>query len=383
MLNNSKKNISILSIALGSGGAEKVISLLLKVLVKDYNVHLVLLYKEIHFPIPEEVNVTFLSNKAPNRPFYLKFFETIKFIFAYNRFIKRNNISVSIAFLALPNLINGIVAARNKNLKTIISERGFPSDNVTSKLSLYISKIFYPLFYNRCDKLFSNSYHINKDLKDNFGIKIPMEVIYNPIEIPPNTIISASLNTSVDKLKVITAGTLNKRKNQIMVIKAIKESLLAYEFSILGGGDLNDFLSKAITDNQLENSVFLKGKVKNVNEYLLESQCFVLSSFTEGFPNALIEAMAIGLPSISTNCLSGPLELLNENEDVTIKNGEFFIAKYGLLINNDDHVGLSKALDYFHKNPEEREKYSKLSLQRSKAYQLDSIYKKFNQFIQN
>ena len=118
-------------------------------------------------------------------------------------------------------------------------------------------------------------------------------------------------------------------------------------------------------------------------EYLLDSQCFVLSSFTEGFPNAMIEAMAIGLPCVSTNCLSGPLELLNENQEIDIKDGEFFIGKYGLLVNNDDHIGLSKALDYFHSNPKEREKYSTLSLQRAKVYQLESIYAKFNQFIQN
>uniref|UniRef100_UPI0025CE6A2A glycosyltransferase n=1 Tax=Winogradskyella sp. TaxID=1883156 RepID=UPI0025CE6A2A len=183
-MNNTKQNISILSITLGSGGAEKVISLLLKRLQDDYNVTLVLFYNAIHFPIPKEVNVVFLSDKRPDRPFYLKAIDTVKFILKYKRFVKRENISISISFLAFPNLINGIISTLNKSVKTIISERGFPSGNVSSKLSLYISKLFYPLFYNRCDKLFSNSVHINKDLKDNFGIKIPMEVIYNPIELP-------------------------------------------------------------------------------------------------------------------------------------------------------------------------------------------------------
>lgn len=380
---NTKKNISILSISLGSGGAEKVISLLLKALVADYNVNLVLFHKVLHFPVPEGVNIVVLSKSGPDRPFYLKAIDSVKYIFKYYRFIKRNNIAISISFLAFPNLINGIVATFNNKVKTIISERGFPSDNVTSKLSFYISKIFYPIFYNKCDKLFSNSHHINSDLKENFGIKIPMEVIYNPIEIPQHTIDPKSLNTNDSDLKLITAGTLNKRKNQIMVIRAIKESHLVYDFSILGGGELEDYLSSEISNANLEDQVSLKGKVKNVNSYLLNNQCFVLSSFTEGFPNALLEAMAIGLPSVSTNCLSGPLELLNENEDIAIANGEFYIGKYGLLVNNDDHIGLSKALDYFHQNADEREKYSKLSLQRAKEYHLDTIYSKFNQFIQN
>ncbi|MFC0605716.1 glycosyltransferase [Winogradskyella pulchriflava] len=383
MAPKTKKNIAILSITLGSGGAEKVISLLLKELKKDYNVTLVLFHNTIHFPIPEGITIKILSDNPPDRAFYLKFIDTFKYIIKYYRFVKNNKIDISVSFLAFPNLINGIVSTFNKKVKTIISERGFPSDNVTSKLSFYISKLFYPIFYNRCTKLFSNSVHINNDLRDNFGVKIPMEVIYNPIELPNNTIVPNSLNTNTEKLKVITAGTLNKRKNQIMVIRAIKASNYNYDFSILGSGDLHDYLSNEIIINQLENSVTLKGKVKNVNEHLLNSQCFVLSSFTEGFPNALLEAMAVGLPCVSTNCLSGPLELLNENEAITIADGEFFIGKYGLLVNNDDHLGLSKAMDYFHNNPSEREKYSKLSLERARQYNLENIYSKFKQFIES
>ncbi len=383
MAPKTKKNIAILSITLGSGGAEKVISLLLKELKKDYNVALVLFHNSIHFPIPDGVTVKILSNNPPDRAFYLKFVDTLRYIFRYYRFVKHNKIDISISFLAFPNLINGIVSTFNKKVKTIISERGFPSDNVTSKLSFYISKVFYPIFYNKCTKLFSNSVYINNDLRDNFGVKIPMEVIYNPIELPERTIVPKSLNTTTEKLRAITAGTLNKRKNQIMIIRAVKASRLDYDFTILGGGNLEDYLTEEISKAKLEASVSLGGRVKNVNDYLLSSQCFVLCSFTEGFPNALLEAMAIGLPCISSNCLSGPLELLNENDEITISDGEFYIGKYGLLVNNDDHIGLSKAMDYFHKNPDEREKYSKLSLERAKQYNLENIYAKFKHFLES
>lgn len=379
----TKQNLSILMITLGSGGAEKVISLLLKELKNDYNVTLILFYNEIHFPIPDEVDVITFSESITKRPFYLKIFDAISFIFKYYKTLKKRNIKYAISFLAFPNLLNGIISIFNKNIITIISERGFPSDNTTSKLSLKISKIFYPIFYNKCDKLFSNSVHINNDLKENFGIKIPMEVIYNPIEAPKSTILPSTLNKNVDTLKVITAGTLNTRKNQIIIINAVKNSIKNYQLTILGDGYLKDFLSNQVISNNLQDKVLLKGKVKNVNYYLNKSDCFVLSSFTEGFPNALLEAMNEGLPSISTNCLSGPLELLNDNKPVNIKNGEFYKATYGILINNDDDDALKKALDYLHDNPDERERYSELSLQRAKKYLLGNIYKEFNQFIQS
>lgn len=380
-MSNTKKNLSILCTSLASGGAEKVISLFLKKLINDYNVTLVLFHNNIHFPVPKEVNIVYLNNVMSNKSWILKLIHPLMIIIRYNRLVRKENISISLSFLAFPNLVNGVVAMLNVKLKTIISERGFPSDNTSSKTSFYISKIFYPILYNRCDKLFSNSVHINKDLKDNFGVKIPMEVIYNPIEIQNKNIDIEKLAIPNNFFKIITVGTLNIRKNHMMIIRALHLDKSNYELRILGAGHLENQILENIKNLKLENHVSLKGKVKNVDDYLLDSHCFVLSSFTEGFPNALLEAMAVGLPCISTNCLSGPLEMLNDNLEVDIKQGDFVKAEYGILINNDDSEGLSKAMNFLRSNPEERVRYCKLSLIRSKEYNIKSIYPEFFQFI--
>lgn len=120
-----------------------------------------------------------------------------------------------------------------------------------------------------------------------------------------------------------------------------------------------------------------------MDHYFLKSQIFVLSSFTEGFPNALIEAVSIGLPCISTNCLSGQLELLNNGVEIEIPKNGFFRADYGILVNSDDETGLVKALNHLKINPRERMHYSRKSLERARKYDLDIIYEGFKGFINN
>lgn len=383
-MKSNKKNISIITISLSSGGAEKVISLLLKKLINDYNVTLFLLYNDIHFDIPKEVNVvTFKGGESYGQINYLKkILRSVFFQIKFLKEIKRLNISTSISFLAFPNFLNSIANLRFNKLNTVISERGYPSDNTTSKLSYYISKIFYPILYNRNNVLFSNSIYINKDLKENFNIKIPLEVIYNPILIPE---ISSHNNEKLDEkddLKVTTIGTVNKRKNQKMIINAISSLKTGFKLSIYGNGPLIDFLKDLIKKQNLEEKAFLMGNVKDVNKHLAKHDCFVLSSFTEGFPNALLEGMAMGLPCISTNCLSGPLELLNNNSDpIHIEKGDYFKGTYGLLINNDDEEGLAKALLYYKENPIERIKYGKLAYEKASQFELNNIYSQFKELI--
>ena len=93
-LSKSKKNISILNISLSSGGAEKVISLLLKELKNDFNVTLVLLYDIVHFPVPDEVDVVILSKVEGQRSSIYKFFDFIILTRKYIKLLKNKNIEI-------------------------------------------------------------------------------------------------------------------------------------------------------------------------------------------------------------------------------------------------------------------------------------------------
>ncbi len=380
----TKKNLSILTIDYGAGGAERVISLLLKEMVNDFNVTLVIFYNYVDYDIPEDVELKILLPKGDRiNTLYRKAKDTLLIAKKYNKLIRQKEIDISLSFLALPNIINGIMAKRNKTLRTVISERCFPSIMYkANRSSHFLSKYVFPIYYAKNDHLFSNSEYINIDLKENFKVDMPMSVVYNPIEIDESHIKSMASIKKTDTLQIINVGSIYEPKNQKLIIDAL-EGLepKAYHLTILGVGELEEETKAYTKSAGLESHVSFKGKVSNVKDYLINSDCFVLSSNTEGFPNVVLEAMAAGLPVISTNCMSGPLELLNDNEPVSIATGSFYKAKYGLLINVNDTEALIKALAYFKDNDDIRRHYSKVGFERAKQNALPNIYKQVKELL--
>jgi glycosyltransferase involved in cell wall biosynthesis len=376
-----KPNISVLGMTMGSGGAEKVISLFLPKLMNDYNVTLVLFYDISHFEIPDDLPKEILIKNKNLSTFQKIFLFPIAF-FRYMSFIKKNRITVSVSFLTRPNCINGLLKIFMKDrVKVIMSERNYPSIEYRSSLPrYYLYKFLIPVLYSKADCLFSNSEWINKDLGENFKVSAQFKVIYNPIILPG---ISCRKLSGNDIVRFINVGRVIATKNQELIIDAFSDVTKDYHMSFLGDGNLMNYLKRKTEKLGIGRQVEFVGKIKNVNDYLSGSDCFILSSNSEGFPNAIVEAMAIGLPVISTNCLSGPLEILNNNEAVNIEKGDFFIAKYGILINVGDQGALKKAIDYVINNKTFLAEYGSKSLGKAKEYSIDSIYIELHDLIEN
>lgn len=379
--NEQKPTISVLGMTMGSGGAEKVISLFLPKLMNDYNVTLVLFYDVFHFEIPEGLIVEILVKKKTISNFQKIFLFPIVF-FRYLRIIRKGNVKVSISFLTRPNFINGLLKIfLGDKIKVMMSERNYPSiEYRSSKLRYYLYKLLIPALYNKADCLFSNSEWINKDLKENFNVSAVFKVIYNPIILPQA---NKKKLFSAGHVRFINVGRVIATKNQELIIDAFGGIRESYHMSFLGDGILMGYLREKIEKSGVSGNIKFVGKVKNVNDYLADSDCFILSSNSEGFPNVIVEAMAQGLPVIATNCLSGPLEILNDNEPVNIDKGDFVIAKYGILINVGDKDGLTKAIDYVIGHPAFIAAYSDKSLQRAKTYSIAVIYTELNNLIKS
>ncbi len=137
------------------------------------------------------------------------------------------------------------------------------------------------------------------------------------------------------KKEVVTAGRLSKSKDHATLIRAfalLAPKFPAYDFKIYGSGELGQELREQIKSLQMQQRILLMGEVENVQELIREAAVFVLSSTNEGMPNALMEAMAMGIPCVSTDCPCGGPKAL-------IKNGE-----NGVLVPVGDEKRMAEAI---------------------------------------
>ena len=184
---------------------------------------------------------------------------------------------------------------------------------------------------------------VSEGVKDNL-IKIgrfkknKIKVIYNPIVKSNNCLYSANHDRRKMwegdfKYNILSVAELKAQKDHKTLIKAI--SLLPKELDfrlvILGDGKLMEELRLLVKSLKLNDKVMLRGYVSNPYPWYCTADLFVLSSMWEGFGNVIVEALECGVPVVSTNCPSGPSEILD--------NGE-----YGTLVPVGDYVLLSNAI---------------------------------------
>lgn len=116
----------------------------------------------------------------------------------------------------------------------------------------------------------------------------------------------------------------------IKIFRRINEQEEGTRLAIIGDGDFTEY-KKLVTELGLEKKVFFAGLKKNPFPYLKESDIYILTSLSEGLPNALVEALSLSLPIVSANCLSGPAEILHDDFRDAENRREIFCGDYGIL----------------------------------------------------
>jgi len=380
----SKKKLSILIYSLSSGGAERVVSILLNELKNEFNITLFLMNKTIFHEIPKEINIIYLENSNPFENGIKKLLKLPLLAFKYKKICKNLKIDVSLSFMNRPNYINTLSKLFGNRSKVLISERAMPSLQHKYGIQGKINRVLIKYLYNISDKIIANSLGNSKDLIKNFSIKKEKLVtIYNPIEIERiKNSSKEKLKFNFDRFTFVTIGRLDIGKNHKFMIEAFsKIENKKTQLLIIGDGELKNKLETEIKNLNLEDRVFLLGRQKNPYKYLLKSDCFLFSSKHEGFPNVLLEALACELPIISSDCKSGPREILAPNSDLNIKLDKTEIAEYGILYPVDDEKNFVEAINTILNNQNLVYSYKKEAKIRLNSFRLQKIKKQFIKLI--
>lgn len=345
----------------GAGGAERQIILLSNQLAKrGHDVTLCVLVDFLSpYEIDEKVRVkdlTVVENKTKGN-----YRRILKRFIAFRTLIKEERPDVIVNFNLQPSYFS-LTIPRSKRGNVIYAERCDPYDaeysGLLGKIRDYTVK--------RMDGLVFQS----EGARDFFPEEVKKKsiVIHNSVSVPQE---KYSIPVVREK-RIVNVGRLHHQKNQKLLIDAfsrIAKSFPDYTLEIFGDGELHDELEKQILDLGLSERVKIYSSRKDLWDCIYRASLFVLSSDYEGMPNALMEAMALGLPCVSTDCRPGGARSL-------ITNGE-----NGMIVPLGNVEGLAWAMSQCLSNKELSEKLSKNARDIAKTHSEKVQFDKWDGFL--
>ncbi|MEL6625341.1 MAG: glycosyltransferase [Bacteroidota bacterium] len=376
--------VSILINSLAGGGAEKVVLTLLKELKQaGAPVELILLEKERFYDLPENVQITYLTDFEAIQNPVVKLFYVFVTALRLKRHVKKNNITVVQSHLIRSNYINVLSQVLgsthqsqivNHMMASFDKKRGF-----LGKVNLWL----YKQLYTRANMIVSISKVMKQDLDDFFKLEERERhmVIYNPHDVDAIKARAKESPTEFafdpQKKYIISVGRLVERKRVDLTIQAlghIRQYRNDVELIVLGdGGEMEHYKQVAARENVTQQVHFL-GHISNPFPYLANSDAFVLASTDEGLPNIIIESMIAGTAVISSDCKSGPRETLSPTSDINIYlKDEIEVAEFGILFPVLDAEKLAEALTLMMENEDMRNEYVEKGLKRAEAFRSSRV----------
>ena len=404
-----KKRIAILLVSMATAGAERVTANLLQHLHTEFDFHLVLLNPHIqHLDLPESVPIFALDHEKLGHTTRLEKLNNLLkmplLAYRYRQYCQQNGIELSYSMLSRPNFINVLARLMGFHGNVIIGQRSAASSLYSTsawddRLGRQLIKWLYP----HADAVVSNAQAIGVDLAKNFGLTKPLFTVYNPIDVPrieylKTELISVlahpvnayfKLNTEgkyFEKFTFVSVGRQHPVKNYALILRAFAQlNDPTTQLIIVGDAaqttDDLPHLAKALS---ITDRVFFAGFQANPYKFMAKSHCFVLASRYEGFPNVLLEAMACGVPIVSSDCLSGPRELLAPTTDFTKtlpQNADNERAEFGILTPVGNVERLAEAMRTMQNDADLRQYYVEKSRERLTEFQLEGVLTAFRKLF--
>lgn len=247
------------------------------------------------------------------------------------RVLKSERPDAVVAFLTRSNLVAALLG-KTLGIPTLISERVNTTSHFSTRRAAGIYKFLIRLIYPLSRRIICVSGGVSEDLATNFGIsRSKLVTAFNPLDIERIKLLgSQEPAIALPSNYLVSVGRLMPNKNHALTISALARSKTDFNLVILGEGQERSSLEAHARNLGLASRVQFAGHLANPYAVVANAQAYVSSSLAEGFPNALVEAMCLGRPILSTDCDSGPSEILDGR--ATLKVTSCTESPHGLLV---------------------------------------------------
>lgn len=370
------KKITILALHLGYGGVENAVATLANLLCKKYDVEILSVYRLYNEPVYDldsSIKVTYISNVKPNKKemmYYLKK-KNFSMLFkglgdsaktGYVKYIKTANHlrKLDTDIIISTRTVHNFLVSKfvSKDIKKIAWEHNHHNDN----------KKYIKALVSSCKKM-NYFVPVSKELGEFYKDYLGNKVFYIPncLDKMPSKL------SKLDNKNLISVGRLSKEKgfdDLLRLFKKVSVKHPDWKLNIIGDGMEKNSLLELASELKLGDKVVFHGYQNKdyINEQLLNSSIFVMTSHTESFGLVLIEAMSHGIPCLSYTSAQGANEII-DNE------------KNGYLISDRNEQEMIDKIDLLIENEKLRKKLGKEARNKSKEYSGEVVLEKWSKLI--
>ena len=366
MTENHLIKLVVVMPSLAKGGAEKVMTTLLNQLdLTIFDASLLLLDKRGNYleDLRKEITVYDLGGIRVSRA-------TIRLV----KWIRNHKPDIVISSLSHLNLLMGAIRPLLPGIiKVIVRESSIPSIHTQSDRKGKIMFKLYKYFYSNVDAVICQCEFMKNYLRQCFSLPDGfLKVINNPVDTlhiqEQAQLMQDQSNYREDNvLNVVAVGSLEQHKQYDQLIIALSEIDRPWKLRVLGDGSQLNILQELATQLGVIDHIDFVGRKRNPYPYMQQADVLVLVSAFEGFPNVVLEALALGTPVISYNCPGGISEIMNND-------------LYGLLIAANDCKALSQSLEKFNQSMFNK---SLISSNIKERFGLDNIISQYQKVLTN
>lgn len=320
-----KKNVLLIIPTLSFGGCQKIACETVYLLKEKYNVSMVVftLENSALYPDCKVINLDI----PPEDSFIKKIIITIKRVVLLKRIKTKLNINISYSFDVSASLVNILSRCYDQIIISVHGHSFLPST--------FVGRLLWRTVYSKADAIFAVSKQIVNGLNSLIHCEEKTFCLYNPYDIEQIRKKSKEIPCIVMSTpSIISMGRIERVKGLRHLINAFLialKSIPELKLYIVGDGKDKQTLEEYVCELNLVDKVIFLGYQENPFSLISQASLYVLSSISEGLPNALIEAMICGMPVIATDCKSGPREILTqEYKEKITKTIEW--ADFGVLI---------------------------------------------------